>query len=353
MNTALYHNSNVSQWHINQCRLIGQQYTNLGEFLDSPHNNKFAIMHTPAFIDMSHFNSEVDQLKDKCNLIVLLTSEMHKDTIDFIEQINHPKIINFVCGALNNGVPYKFWMDWFVTSTHFYQNNNILDRQLTPWVTKSKFFDILLGQPKEHRTLIYNFAKQFEDQLILTYFKDYQTSIQEYNEKNWIWESEGLEIPPHDFNFTVTPVRYYGESMSLSQVVPISIYNKTAYSVVCETNFDNNYSFFTEKTVKPILGRRLFLLFGGKYQLQNLRQLGFKTFDGIIDESYDLVDSVTDRANLIIDQMKYLMQQDQQIILDKIKPIVEYNYKLMIETDWYGDFSKELRAVLLDHTRQN
>ena len=116
------------------------------------------------------------------------------------------------------------------------------------------------------------------------------------------------------------------------------------------TNFENHYSFFTEKTVKAILGRRLFLLFGGKYQLQNLRQLGFKTFDGIIDESYDLVDSVTDRANLIIDQMKYLMQQDQQIILDKIKPIVEYNYKLMIETDWYGDFSKELRAVLLAHT---
>jgi hypothetical protein len=48
--------------------------------------------------------------------------------------------------------------------------------------------------------------------------------------------------------------------------------------------------------------------------------------------------------------MKYLMQQDQQKILDQVKPIAEYNYKLMIETDWYADFARELRAVLLDHT---
>ena len=46
------------------------------------------------------------------------------------------------------------------------------------------------------------------------------------------------------------------------------------------------------------------------------------------------------RGQMITEQMIYLFSQDQQIILDKIKPIVEYNYKLMIETDWYGDFFK-------------
>ena len=341
--TLIYADNDVCRWHIIQ----------LGGIPSQDITAKLAVYHVPFPYDQGHgeqFESRIDQSIIHSDCIVVLCSELHEKTANFIRRYQNPKIKFFLCGAVE-GVESSDWMDWFITSSHFYKTNpvNVLDR-LNPYQLKPKFFDILLGQPKEHRTLIYNFAKQFEDQLILTYFKDYQTSIQEYNEKNWIWESEGLEIPPHDFNFTVTPVRYYGESMSLSQVVPISIYNKTAYSVVCETNFDNNYSFFTEKTVKPILGRRLFLLFGGKYQLQNLRQLGFKTFDGIIDESYDLVDSVTDRANLIIDQMKYLMQQDQQIILDKIKPIVEYNYKLMIETDWYGDFSKELRAVLLAHT---
>jgi hypothetical protein len=97
----------------------------------------------------------------------------------------------------------------------------------------------------------------------------------------------------------------------------------------------------------------LFLLFGGQYQLRNLRNHGFKTFDGIIDESYDEVASLTDRAKLIHQQMEYLFDQDQSVILDKIKPIVDHNYKVMIETDWYGDFARELRALLLEHTRQN
>ena len=352
MDIALYYNSKVANWHINQCQISGNQYSDLDEFLNLQNTNKFAIMHTPAFADLSNFESDIDSLKNKCDLIILLSSELHQNTVDLIERTHNPKIINFVCGALNN-IQYKTWMDWFVTSSHFYRNNKILEHKLIPWVPKPRFFDILLGQPKEHRSLIYNFAKDFEDSVIMTYFKNHYTPIKEYSEKNWIWESEGLEIPDHDFNFTVTPVKYYGQSMSLSQVVPIKIYNKTAYSIVCETNFENHYSFFTEKTVKAILGRRLFLLFGGKYQLRNLRQLGFKTFDGIIDEGYDLVDSTVERGNLIIDQMKYLMQQDQQKILDQVKPIAEYNYKLMIETDWYADFARELRAVLLDHTRQN
>jgi predicted transcriptional regulator len=32
------------------------------------------------------------------------------------------------------------------------------------------------------------------------------------------------------------------------------------------------------------------------------------------------------------------------------KPIVEYNYHVMMETDWYGDFAREFQSLLLDHT---
>ena len=48
--------------------------------------------------------------------------------------------------------------------------------------------------------------------------------------------------------------------------------------------------------------------------------------------------------------MQYLFNQDQNTILEKIKPITDHNYQVMMSTDWYGDFAKELRAVLLDHT---
>jgi hypothetical protein len=175
-------------------------------------------------------------------------------------------------------------------------------------------------------------------------------SLQEQDINGWIWEDVGLELPDQDFTWTVTPIRYKGQGMSLSQVIPLSIYNQTAYSIVAETNCDNNYSFFTEKIVKPILSRRLFLVASGQHYLRNLRSLGFKTFDGIIDETYDSIADNDQRFKLACEQIQYLIDQPQNEILDKIKPITEHNKQAMLTTDWYGDFSKELQAVLLDRT---
>jgi hypothetical protein len=43
----------------------------------------------------------------------------------------------------------------------------------------------------------------------------------------------------------------------------------------------------TEKTAKPIWAKRLFVMFGTPGFLKKLHELGFKTFDHVIDESYD------------------------------------------------------------------
>ena len=353
MTTAFYHNNDVGAWHLDRCQIDGDRYSDLKIFLEAPHDKKFAILHTPGFTDLTQVEIDIHTLKDHCDLVIIITSEVHDDTVALIERTRGPNIISFICGILNSDTSHIHWMDWFITSIIFYKYKpHVLDK-LTPYLKKSKTFDILLGQPKPHRTLIYDFAIDHSDQVIMTYFKDHTTPIRQLEENSWIWESEGLTIPDTDFNFTVTPVTYYDCSMSLSQIVPISIYNQTAYSIICETNFKNHYSFFTEKTVKPILGRRLFLMFGGRHQLRNLRKLGFRTFDGIIDESYDEVADLTQRAKMIQSQMTYLFNQDQQIILDKIKPIVEHNYYTMMETDWYGDFAREFQSVVLDHTRQN
>jgi hypothetical protein len=117
--------------------------------------------------------------------------------------------------------------------------------------------------------------------------------------------------------------------MHISQVLPLKIYNKTAYSIVMETWADNRYSFFTEKIAKPILGRRLFVVISGQHFLRNLRQLGFKTFDGIIDESYDSIQESTTRWAKAIEQTKWLCQQPQEKILSQIAPIVIHNFAVL------------------------
>jgi hypothetical protein len=139
--------------------------------------------------------------------------------------------------------------------------------------------------------------------------------------------------------------------MTLSQIIPTNIYNQTAYTVVAETNAFNHFNFYTEKIVKPILAERLFIVFAGRYYLNNLRSLGFRTFDGIIDESYDAVEDPQTRYALACEQLRYLCTVPQEEILDKIKPIAQHNQEVMLGTNWHGNMLTELQAFL--HARIN
>lgn len=61
--------------------------------------------------------------------------------------------------------------------------------------------------------------------------------------------------------------------------------------IVAETyqGFSSNRSFFSEKIFKPIMFMQPFVLIGEAYGLENLKKLGYCTFDKFIDESYDTI----------------------------------------------------------------
>ena len=345
MNTHIYLHSDTCRWQLDQLNISYEtRCFDIDLFCNIQYSRKVAILQVPFPYDFK-FEEIVDLLLPHCESIIILCSELHQTTIDFITGYDYPNINYFICGFLNKKLLHSqvsTWMDWFITSTHFYKNNNILD-QLNPYQVKDKYFDILLGQPKLHRTYIFNeiHKSNLSDQVIMTYLQDFTKPLHDQDLSGWKWEMEGLTLPDSKFKWTVTPVTYYGQHMSLSQVIPIKIYNQTAYSIIAETNFENYYTFFTEKTVKPILAKRLFIAFAGQYFLQNLRKLGFKTFDGILDESYDLIENPQLRFDCAFSQIEYLITQPQEEILSLIKPIVEHNQQLMLNTDWLECFNKE------------
>lgn len=71
--------------------------------------------------------------------------------------------------------------------------------------------------------------------------------------------------------------------------------------VISETYFYDEYEtlFISEKTFKAIACSQPFIIFGNKGSLQELKKLGYKTFDKWWDESYDEL-SDCDRMNAII-----------------------------------------------------
>jgi len=311
-----------------------------------------AVFHLPYPLSADvNFKDKLNRAVKLSRWVVILCSELHLETVEFIKQHQHPKIRYFLCGFIKP-LESTQWMDWLHRSSKFYKKNPQVLAQLNPYTTKPKMFDILLGRIKHHRSTVYNFIKErnLDDHVVMTYLKgNDDIPIQSQDQSGWLWEPGIIQLS-NEFQWTVSSVRYQGQSMSLSQVVPISIYNQTAYSIVCETNYDNHYSFYTEKIVKPILAERLFIVFSGQHYLRNLRSLGFKTFDGIIDESYDSTADNDQRFKSACKQIQYLIDQPQNEILDKIKTITEYNKQVMLTTDWYGDFARELRAVLLART---
>ena len=334
---------------------IGLSYTNdINQFILSP-APLIAVFRIPFPYDQGYgqaFEERVNLVYDNCDQIIILCSELHQRTIDFIQRYDRPKIVYFICGYLNQQPIHSRvyqWIDWFIIASDFYKHNtHVLDTIISNH-PKNKIFDILLGQPKSQRTTIHNYINQHShnEQVIMTYMTDYNKTIQQQNQSGWINE-DGIEFPIEESKWTVTAIKYYGVSMTLSSVVPISIYNQTAYSIVAETNYENHYSFFTEKIVKPILAERLFLVFSGQHYLRNLRRLGFKTFDGIIDESYDNVEDTNLRFQLIFKQMEYLFATPQEEVLQQIHNIVQHNKRVMLETDWVGQFHANLKPVLTE-----
>jgi hypothetical protein len=229
---------------------------------------------------------------------------------------------------------YFFW-----STVDFYrQKPEILDL-LDHTYSKPKYFEILLGRRKYHRDLIYNNIDHEKN--IVTYMSE-DESLNLAQDQNFVWPSDVLDPENIDITNTASIVKVDGIIVSLSQIIPVSVYNQTAYSLVCESQHENNFSFFTEKIIKPILGRRIFLACSGRYFLKNLRSLGFQTFDSVIDESYDNEWNLEKRVEMLLQQVEYLYTVDQSEIYQQVHTVLEHNFNLIMNNDWQRDMIKSI-----------
>jgi hypothetical protein len=90
-----------------------------------------------------------------------------------------------------------------------------------------------------------------------------------------------------------------GQTERNNHAVTQSKYHVNSYcNIVMETHFDADQSggsFLTEKTFKPIKHGQLFFVVGAMGSLQALRDLGYRTFDAVLDNSYDRIENNTQR----------------------------------------------------------
>jgi hypothetical protein len=90
--------------------------------------------------------------------------------------------------------------------------------------------------------------------------------------------------------------------------------------------------FISEKVFKPIAWGMPFVILGNAFSLLKVRQLGFKTFDGLIDESYDKETDAEVRYKMVLDSIKTFL--DNPPDRDKVLEICKFNLDLFYSTDF-------------------
>lgn len=161
----------------------------------------------------------------------------------------------------------------------------------TSGTNKPYLFDCLLGARRPHRDYVMLALTRtgLLDQSIVTYRAGFPGEIiNSYSNQYADFFSNTLLHWPY-ISPNLDPDWEVGTQVSnqVSCAAPDNIFRNTHYSIVCETLGTGDDFFLSEKTVKAMFAKRVFVIFGPRYFLKRLRDLGFETFGTVIDESYD------------------------------------------------------------------
>ena len=114
-------------------------------------------------------------------------------------------------------------------------------------------------------------------------------------------------------------------------LLPDNLFSESFCNIVIESQFDVDGSggvFITEKTFKPIKHGQLFFIAGAAGSLQRLRDLGYRVFDEVLDNSYDLVLDPTQRWLRLRDSILRAKKQGLHSLYQQAIPDLIHNQHL-------------------------
>jgi hypothetical protein len=158
---------------------------------------------------------------------------------------------------------------------------------------KPLVFVSTVGNTRPERDFLVN---QLEQQLL------YKNFILRYSGQDYGVASADLDVVTFKLGefdpYTVILKSYFH---SVSQTLPINMYNQVRFNLVVETDIDFQDSFLpSEKIFKALITGIPFVVVSTPFFLKHLRNLGFETYSKFWDESYDLEIDYQKRIEKII-----------------------------------------------------
>lgn len=113
-------------------------------------------------------------------------------------------------------------------------------------------------------------------------------------------------------------------------------YNDSYLNLVLETHLDADQSggtFLTEKTFKPIKNAQLFIIVGPAGSIKQLKKMGYKTFDHIINHSYDDIKNNTKRWDASMKEAERLIEHEHlHSLYEECESDILHNQKLFLRS---------------------
>lgn len=130
----------------------------------------------------------------------------------------------------------------------------------------------------------------------------------------------------------------------------LALWQKSLLHVVNETVFYEAKLHLTEKTFKPIVAQRPFVLVAAPGNLAYLRSYGFQTFGTWIDESYDSILDADQRLDAIareVAKIAKLSQLGLRNLHQDMHSVLQHN-----RNHFFGDFRRHIVKELVDNFDQ-
>ena len=147
------------------------------------------------------------------------------------------------------------------------------------------------------------------------------------------------------------PINFENESNHPMHSCWLSLFGQASESLlylVTETVATGRRHHLTEKTFKPIALGMPFVIVGTQGSLEYLRSYGFRTFEGIWDESYDQApdDVRIERIASLLQSLDQLPQEAKQDLFDQCHEVIEHNWNHFYNGGFEAVLWKELNEML-------
>jgi hypothetical protein len=230
---------------------------------------------------------------------------------------------------------YRHEMTRLVLSSLPHEKNlSELQRIRTANELPPKLFLCMNRRPHQHRRAIvcHLMRRGFLQHSLVSFRDDHPAqSLYDDAEMEAVWQQlQKLQPLTIDREFPLDFEAYYRDNAAAVKLGVLSPYRDTCFSIVTETHFCNDRLFVSEKLWKPILNAHPFVVVGTPGTLAYLRSLGFRTFDPMIDESYDTQIDDEERMQALfstIDSLGALDDARRVAMLEELQPIVVHNMR--------------------------